>query len=53
MKGKILGKFYDLDDVLIYDIFVDGDKYELIVLEDNTYFYEIKMTYYGVIMIKN
>ena len=57
LKGKILGKFYDLDDVLIYeDIFVDGDcvtifrgGHELIVLENNTYFYEIKNgPYYGV-----
>lgn len=57
LKGKILGKFYDLDDSLLHeDTFSAGDcvtiyrgGHEFIVLEDSTYFYEIKNgPYYGI-----
>ncbi len=50
LKGKIAAKFYDIDDKFIHqDVFQNGDcvtifrgGHELKVLEDNTYFYEIK-----------
>ncbi|MFL2886644.1 MAG: hypothetical protein ACJZ4H_01370 [Candidatus Pelagibacter sp.] len=57
LKGKISAKLYDLDDTLIYETtLTSGDcitifrgGHELNVLEDNTYFYEIKNgPYYGV-----
>lgn len=57
LKGRILGKFYDLDDSLLHeDVFETGDcvtifrgGHELTVLDDDTYFYEIKNgPYYGV-----
>ena len=57
LKGLISAKFYDLDDKLIFEttltkgdcvtIFRGG--HELSVLEDNTFFYEIKNgPYFGV-----
>ena len=57
LRGKILARFYDLDDSFIYEtirtsggcaaIFRGG--HERSVLEDETYFYEIKNgPYYGV-----
>tara|TARA_B100000787_G_scaffold169397_1_gene160475 strand:- start:11788 stop:12201 length:414 start_codon:yes stop_codon:yes gene_type:complete len=57
LRGKILARFYDLDDSFIYEtILTSGDcaaifrgGHELSVLEDETYFYEIKNgPYYGV-----
>lgn len=57
LRGKILGKFYDLDDSLLHEeVLESGDcvtifrgGHELLVLEDDTYFYEIKNgPYYGV-----
>ena len=56
LKGKIFGKFYDLDNKFLYeDTFTSGDcvtiyrgGHEFIVLDDNTYFFEIKNgPYYG------
>ena len=57
VSGKLLAKFYDLDDKFVHEeILTDGDSvtifrggHELEVLADNTYFYEIKNgPYYGV-----
>jgi hypothetical protein len=57
LKGRIFARFYDLDDSIIYeDTFGPGDcvtifrgGHELKVLEDDTYFYEIKNgPYYGI-----
>tara|TARA_B110000116_G_C16523542_1_gene441114 strand:- start:210 stop:623 length:414 start_codon:yes stop_codon:yes gene_type:complete len=57
LKGRILAKFYDLDDAFIYETILNGGDcitifrggHELTVLEDNTYFYEVKNgPYYGV-----
>tara|TARA_B100001027_G_C16128180_1_gene268022 strand:- start:186 stop:596 length:411 start_codon:yes stop_codon:yes gene_type:complete len=50
LKGKINAKFYDLDDKFIYETDLEsGDcvtifrgGHELKVLEDDTYFYEVK-----------
>ena len=56
LRGKILAKFYDLDDTFIHEsILTSGDcvtifrgGHELTILEDDTYFYEIKNgPYYG------
>jgi hypothetical protein len=57
LKGLISVKFYDLDDKMIFETkLASGDcvtifrgGHELLVLEDNTLFYEIKNgPYYGV-----
>ena len=50
LKGKINAKFYDLDDKFIYETDLEGGDcvtifrggHELKVLEDDTFFYEVK-----------
>ena len=57
LKGKLKSTLYDFDDKLLEEIILEGGDciaffrggHELKVLEDNTYFYEIKNgPYHGI-----